>query len=106
MSPTIDLFRPMRVRIMSCNTTQGKGHARIYMASGFWISVGFKTVSSGAMKIALPEAVFPEYHGFPLSPIMGLDPSIFQEDQWKAMLKEWTDFVEKGYHEHVTANHT
>lgn len=86
-------FLPERIKIMDFNLSRGRGHARIYMSIGLWVSVGIKISLSGRVSLELPSAVFPEFHGFPVSPTVGLDREKFTHEDFRTVTEAWTRSV-------------
>ena len=86
-------FQPTRIKIMAFDPTRGRGHARVYMPLGMWVCVGVKVSMHGRLSLELPSAVFAAYHGFPLSPTVGLDREMFSPNDLLEITKAWTAAV-------------
>lgn len=78
---------------MDFDLRRGRGHARIYMTIGLWVSVGIKVSLSGRVSLELPSAVFPAFHGFPVSPTVGLDREKFSHEDFRSVTEGWTRSV-------------
>lgn len=90
-----DNFLPEKIRIMDFDFLRGRGHARIYMPIGLWVCVGIKMSLSGRISLELPSAVFPAFHGFPVSPTVGLDKEKFSSEDFRTVTSAWTIAVVK-----------